>query len=79
MKKKTTVDLDPYFEEFIKDEINSGKYDSVSDVVRAGLKLLEQEEKLKVLRNAIQEGIDSGIVEDFDSQQHLKMLKTAKH
>ena len=79
MKKKTTIQLDPYFEEFIKDEINSGKYDSVSEVIRAGLKLLEEKEKLKVLRNAIQEGIESGIVEDFDSEQYLESLKTEKH
>lgn len=79
MKKKTTIQLDPYFEEFIKDEIDSGKYDSVSEVVRAGLKLLEEKEKLRALRSAIQEGIDSGIDEDFDSEQYLKRLKTEKH
>ncbi len=79
MKKKITIQLDPYFEEFIKDEIDSGKYDSVSEVVRAGLKLLEEKEKLRALRSAIQEGIDSGIDEDFDSEQYLKRLKTEKH
>lgn len=79
MKKKTTIQLDPYFEEFIKDEINSGKYDSVSEVIREGLKLLEEKEKLKALQSAIQEGINSGIDEDFDAEQYLKNLKTEKH
>lgn len=79
MKKKTTIQLDPYFEEFIKDEINSGKYDSVSEVIREGLKLLEEKEKLRALQSAIQEGINSGIDEDFDAEQYLKNLKTEKH
>ncbi|WP_081210376.1 type II toxin-antitoxin system ParD family antitoxin [Salegentibacter sediminis] len=79
MKKKTEIRLDPYFEEFIKNEINSGKYDSVSEVVREGLKLLEEKEKLRALSNAIQEGIDSGIVEDFDSEEFLKRMKTENH
>ncbi len=79
MTKKEEIQLDPYFEEFIRKEVTSGKYDSVSDVVWAALKLLEEEEKLNTLRAAIQEGIDSGIVEDFDPEQHLRELKTGKH
>jgi antitoxin ParD1/3/4 len=41
--------------------------------------LLEEEEsKIIALRNAIMEGIDSGIAKDFDSQKHLESLKAKK-
>jgi antitoxin ParD1/3/4 len=36
---------------------------------------LEEEQKFYALRSAIQEGIDSGIVEDFDPKDHLKKMK----
>ncbi|MGY5845796.1 type II toxin-antitoxin system ParD family antitoxin [Salegentibacter sp. HM20] len=75
MTRKTKIQLDPYFEEFIRNEITAGKYDSVSEVVNAGLKMLEESEKLKALRQAIQEGIDSGIDEEFDSHLYCEMLK----
>jgi len=51
----------------------------VSEVVRAGLRLLEEEEnRVIVLKKAIQEGIDSGIAHDFDSLKHLEILKANK-
>ena len=49
-------------------------------MIRAGLRLLEEEEnKVVALRNAIQEGIDSGIAHDFDPKKHLESLKAKKH
>ena len=51
----------------------------MSEVIRAGLRLLENEEsKLIALRNAIQEGLNSPIVENFDFQENLKKLKSEK-
>jgi antitoxin ParD1/3/4 len=48
-------------------------------VIRAGLRLLEEEEqKFYALRKAIQDGIDSGVAEDFDPKTHLKELKQRK-
>ena len=59
--------------------ITEGRFKNVSEVVRAGLRLLEEEEnKVKALRSAIQEGIDSGIANDFDPKKHLKSLKANK-
>jgi antitoxin ParD1/3/4 len=60
----TSVALGSHFEEFIKEQLESGRFNNVSEVVRAGLRLLEDEEKLRQIRHAelkaaIQEGIDS--------------------
>ena len=74
--KTTSVALGNHFEDFIQASILSGRYNNASEVVRSGLRLLEeQEQKMAVLRSAIQEGLDSGIVEDFDPDSHLASLK----
>lgn len=74
--KNTSISLGNYFDEFVNGQVESGRYKNVSEVVRAGLKLLENEEsKAITLKNAIQEGIDSGIADDFDADKHLKELK----
>ncbi|MGN0200695.1 MAG: type II toxin-antitoxin system ParD family antitoxin [Candidatus Cryptobacteroides sp.] len=74
--KTTSVALGNHFEDFIQASILSGRYNNASEVVRSGLRLLEeQEQKMAVLRSAIQEGLDSGIVEDFDPDAHLASLK----
>ena len=79
MSKNTSVSLGNYFDEFVKDQIQSGRYKNVSEVIREGLRLLENEEgKVKILRAAVQEGIDSGIAKNFDPKEHLKSLKAKK-
>lgn len=79
MSKNTSITLGNYFDQFIQSQISDGRYKNVSEVVRAGLRLLEDEEsKIIALREAIREGKSSGIVEDFDPVQNLKELK-AKH
>lgn len=77
--KNTSVSLGNYFDEFVINQVSSGRYKNVSEVIRAGLRLLEDEEsKIAVLRNAIQEGINSGIAHDFDPDKHLLELKAKK-
>jgi len=45
MGKNTSISLGDYFEDFIKKEVKSGRYSSVSEVIRSALRLLEREEK----------------------------------
>tara|TARA_R110000737_G_C14199938_1_gene417075 strand:+ start:91 stop:333 length:243 start_codon:yes stop_codon:yes gene_type:complete len=79
MSKNTSISLGNYFDQFIHNRISEGRFKNVSEVVRAGLRLLEEEEnKIKALRSAVQEGIDSGIAHDFDPKKHLQSLKANK-
>jgi len=79
MNKNTSISLGSYFDQFIKSRISQGRYKNASEVVRAGLRLLEEEEnKMVALREAIQDGIDSGIANDFDPKSHLKGLKAKR-
>lgn len=79
MNKNTSISLGNYFDQFVQNRIKEGRFKNVSEVIRAGLRLLEEEEsKVVALKNAIQQGIDSGIAEDFDPKKHLQFLKAAK-
>ena len=76
--KTTSVALGTYFENFIQSTIAQGRYNA-SEVVRAGLRLLEeQENRVVALKSAIDEGVNSGIAVGFDPQQHLRTLKTQR-
>ena len=75
MGRNTSISLGSHFEDFINSSVSSGKYSSASEVVRSALRLLESEEKkLKELRNALVEGENSPMVEDFDAKKHLAEL-----
>ena len=79
MNKNTSISLGDYFETFVRTSISRGRFNNASEVIRAGLRLLEEEEsKVSALKTAIQEGIDSGIAHDFESQKHLDSLKAKK-
>lgn len=41
MKKNTSISLGNHFDEFIKMELDSGRYKTASEVIRDGLRLLE--------------------------------------
>lgn len=61
----TSVALSPHFEHFIREQVESGRYNNASEVVRAGLRLLEDQQqqaslKLDALRAAIETGLASG-------------------
>ena len=57
----TTVSLGEHFERFIKDQIAHGRYNNASEIVREGLRLVEEREaKLNALRKTLQDAIDEG-------------------
>lgn len=75
MGRNTSISLGSHFENFINSSIASGKYSSASEVVRSALRLLElEEQKLKELRDALIEGENSPMVENFNAEQHLEDL-----
>ena len=79
MGRNTSISLGSHFESFIEHTISDGRFTNASEVIRAGLRLLEEEEsRIIVLRNAIREGIESGRVVDFDAKKHLETLKARK-
>ncbi|MEI6433499.1 MAG: type II toxin-antitoxin system ParD family antitoxin [Bacteroidota bacterium] len=79
MGRNTSVSLGNYFENFVDGRVSEGRFKNASEVIRAGLRLLEEEEtKIIALKKAINEGIDSGIAENFNPKQHLESLKTKK-
>ena len=79
MNKNTSISLGNYFDQFVQSRIKEGRFKNVSEVIRAGLRLLEEESKRIALRGAIQEGIESGIAHDFEPKKHLESLKAKKH
>ena len=80
MNRNTSISLGSYFDSFIQSRITTGRFKNASEVVRAGLRLLEEEENRSLaLREAIQEGLDSGIAYEFDPKSHLEKLKANKN
>ncbi len=79
MSKNTSFSLGEHFTSFIDDQVEEGRYGSASDVVRAGLRLLEEKEaKLQALRSALIEGENSGPSEPFDIEAFLAQKRKGK-
>lgn len=79
MGKNTSIALGDHFENFISTTVGTGRYNSASEVIRAALRLLEeQEEKKNIITKALIEGEESGLVENFDPQLLLDQLHS-KH
>ena len=77
--KNTSVSLGNYFDQFVSNQVSVGRYKNVSEVIRAGLRLLDDEEsKAIALRNAIQKGLESPRVENFNFDENLIQLKAEK-
>jgi antitoxin ParD1/3/4 len=75
----TSVSLTPHFQSLIQKLVAEGQYNNVSEVIRDGLRLLEEREKkqktaLKDLRKAVNVGfaqMASGQYKDFETQQQF--------
>ena len=79
MGRNTSVALGDHFENFVDNRVSTGRFKNASEVIRAGLRLLEEEEnKIVALKKAIDEGLASGIVKNFDPKKHLAKLKSSK-
>jgi antitoxin ParD1/3/4 len=66
-KKNTSISLGDHYVAFVETQVIEGRYGSASEVVRAGLRLLEEQElQLATLRAALLEGEQSGPSMPFD-------------
>lgn len=75
MSRNTSVALGPHFAGFIDSQVQGGRYGSASDVVRAGLRLLEEHEaKVQALQQALNAGLQSGEPRPFDSAAFLSRM-----
>lgn len=78
MAKNTSMSLGDHFAGFIDTQVQAGRYGSASDVVRAGLRLLEEHEtKVKALQDALIAGEQSGEPQPFDFED-FKVRKRAE-
>lgn len=77
MAQNTSISLDEHFTDFLNREVSSGRFGSASEVVRAGLRLLEdQETQMAALRSALIEGEKSGQPEPFDFDAFITAKKS---
>jgi antitoxin ParD1/3/4 len=77
MSKNTSISLGDHFNGFVDRQLSQGRYGSVSEVVRAGLRLLEEHEtKLNALRTALIAGEESGPSGPFDVDRFIKEKRT---
>ena len=75
MAKNTSILLGDYFDNFINQQIKSGKFSSASEVIRTALRMFEYEETKKTeLITALKKGEKSGFVQDFDRKKFLNNL-----
>ena len=78
MARNTSVSLGDHFVGFIDERVASGRYNSASDVIRAGLRLLEEHEaRVEALREALIEGEQSGSASPFDFDTFIERKKSA--
>lgn len=79
MGRNTSMSLGDHFENFIDKSVSKGRFKNASEVIRAGLRLLEEEEdKVITLKKALEDGIKSGTAKNFNAKKHLEALKANK-
>jgi antitoxin ParD1/3/4 len=79
MSRNTSVTLGDHFADFVDEQVARGRYGSASDVVRAGLRLLEEHElQVEALRAALIEGEDSGPARPLDVDEFLRAKRAAR-
>lgn len=79
MSKNTSVSLGSHFDAFVQEQVKRGRFGTASEVIRAGLRMLEDDEtRTAALRAAIDEGDESGFVEDYSVEKILKAARRRK-
>jgi antitoxin ParD1/3/4 len=79
MAKNTSISLNSHFDAFITERVKNGRYGSASEVIRAGLRLLESNEtKLDTLRAMLSEGEKSGFA-DYSYEKLIQKLDGETH
>jgi len=77
MPRNTSVTLGEHFDNFVNDKIAQGRFQSVSEAVRAGLRRLEEDEtKLEALRKKLEAGEHSPLVEGFSAEKFIQDMKS---
>ena len=76
MARNTSISLGDHFAHFIDSQVEAGRYGTATDVIRAGLRLLEEHEaKVTALRSALIEGEESGPATAFDFDSFIANKK----
>jgi len=75
MAKNTSVVLGDHFDQFLSSKINQGQYQSVSEAIRSGLHLLEQEDaRTQAFRCMLNDGLNSALIKNFDEKTFFDEL-----
>jgi antitoxin ParD1/3/4 len=78
MSRNTSFSIGEHFSGFVEAQVREGRFNSASDVVRAGLRLLEEQEtKLAALRAALIEGEQSGLSSPFDFEAFIARKRSS--
>jgi len=76
MGRNTSIILGKHFDQFIKTEIESGRYSSASEIIRSGLRILEEEsKKIRLINEALVSGEESGESIPFDNEEFKKKMR----
>lgn len=75
MENDVSISLGNHLDNFVENEVKSGRYESAKEVLKSALRLLESEDrKEKELIKALEVGEESGFVENFDPKKNLAAL-----
>lgn len=75
MPRNTSVTLGEHFDDFVAGQVKEGRYASTSEVIRAGLRKLEEEEaRFQALRSHLRAGEESPLLETIDGPDFLEKL-----
>ncbi|MBE2254316.1 MAG: type II toxin-antitoxin system ParD family antitoxin [Myxococcus sp.] len=79
MPRTTSISLGSHFADFVNEQVANGQYATTSEVIRAGLRLLEEEAlRVSSLRAALEAGEASGFTEDYSLKKVLSAVARKK-